>query len=115
MLVNKMDLSHGIVLSVTGILMILFNIPYSKTKTEFNEMTNVLTTKADHEACSEVFQVLVDFLFGKDKPTIKIDYSQYNFVNKPNRIAYIDSSIYGIPFEGLDSYIDGTGSMKGVS
>ena len=56
----------------------------------------------------------VDFIFGKDKPTIKIDYTQYNFVNKPIRIAYIDSSMYGIPFEGLDSYIDGNGSMKGV-
>ena len=56
----------------------------------------------------------VDFVFGKDKPTIKIDYTQYNFVNEPNRIAYIDSSMYGIPFEGLDSYTAGKGSMKGV-
>ena len=56
----------------------------------------------------------VDFLFGKDKPAIKIDYTQYNFVKEPNRIAYIDSSMYGIPFEGLDSYIAGHGSMKGV-
>jgi hypothetical protein len=56
----------------------------------------------------------VDFALGKDKPKIKIDYTQYNFVNKPDRIAYIDSSLYGIPFEGLDSYVDGAGSMKGV-
>ncbi|HBR03880.1 MAG TPA: hypothetical protein DD738_14870 [Ruminiclostridium sp.] len=56
----------------------------------------------------------VDFVFGKGKPTIKIDYTQYDFVNEPNRIAYIDSSMYGIPFEGLDSYTAGNGSMKGV-
>lgn len=56
----------------------------------------------------------VDFSLGKDKSTITIDYTQYNFVNKPNRIAYIDSSMYGIPFEGLDAYVDGTGSMQGV-
>lgn len=56
----------------------------------------------------------VDFVFGKDKPAIKIDYTQYNFINEPNRIAYIDSSMYGIPFEGLDSYTAGNGSMKGV-
>ncbi len=56
----------------------------------------------------------VDFSLNKDKPMIKIDYIQYNFVNKPERIAYIDSSMYSIPFEGLDSYIDGSGSMKGV-
>jgi len=35
-------------------------------------------------------------------------------VTEPNRIAYIDSSMYGIPFEGLDLYVDGAGSMKGV-
>lgn len=56
----------------------------------------------------------VDFSLGKDKPTIKIDYTQYNLVEEPERIAYIDSSMYGVPFEGLDSYIDGKGSMKGV-
>lgn len=63
---------------------------------------------------SKVVYKDVDFWFGKDKPMIKINYTQYNFVNKPNRIAYIDSSMYGIPFEGFDSYIDGAGSMKGV-
>lgn len=56
----------------------------------------------------------VDFSFGKDKSVIKIDYTQYNFVNEPHRFAYIDSSMYGIPFEGLDSYTAGNGSMKGV-
>jgi len=63
---------------------------------------------------SKVVYKDVDFKLGKDKPSLKIDYTQYNFVHKPNRIAYIDSSLYGIPFEGLDSYIDGAGSMKGV-
>ena len=56
----------------------------------------------------------VKFLFGKEKPTIIIDYIQYNIADKPARIAYIDSSMYGIPFEGLDSYTNGNGSMKGV-
>ena len=63
---------------------------------------------------SKVVYEDVNFKLGKDKPMIKIDYTQYNYVNKPNRIAYIDSRMYGIPFEGLDSYIDGAGSMKGV-
>jgi len=56
----------------------------------------------------------VDFSFGKDNSAIKIEYIQYNFVNEPIRIAYIDSQKFGIPFEGLDTYVDGTGSMKGV-
>jgi len=54
-----------------------------------------------------------DFSFGPDKPTLKIDYTQYNFVQGPNRIVYIDSSLYGIPFEGLDTFLDGAGTMQG--
>ncbi|MCM3041554.1 hypothetical protein M3201_17815 [Paenibacillus motobuensis] len=56
----------------------------------------------------------VDFIMSPDKPAIKIDYTQYNFVREPVRLAYIDTSMYGIPFEGFDSYIDGRGGMKGV-
>lgn len=56
----------------------------------------------------------VKFLFGKGKPPVIIDYIQYNFASIPARIAYIDSSKYKIPFEGLDSYTAGNGSMKGV-
>ena len=56
----------------------------------------------------------VDFLQGKSGPTLKIDYTQYNFINEPCRMAFIDSSIFGIPFEGYDYYQNGTGGMKGV-
>jgi hypothetical protein len=54
----------------------------------------------------------VDFML-TDEKKIKIDYTQYNFVEKPERFAYIDSSFFGVPFEGLDSYGNGVGSMKG--
>jgi hypothetical protein len=56
----------------------------------------------------------VDFVLSQEKPKLEIDYIQYNFVEEPIRFAYIDSSLYGIPFEGLDTYRNGTGSMKGV-
>ncbi|MCB2288530.1 hypothetical protein LGK97_01970 [Clostridium sp. CS001] len=56
----------------------------------------------------------VTFKTGKDKPTLSIDYTQYNFASKPDRIAFIDSSMFGIPFQGFDSYLNGVGSMKGV-
>jgi len=56
----------------------------------------------------------VNFLQGKNGPVLKIDYTQYNFTKKPDRIALIESSMFGIPFDGYDSYIDGTGGMKGV-
>ena len=56
----------------------------------------------------------VTFKTGKDKPSLKIDYTQYNFANMPDRIAFIDSSMFGIPFQGFDTYLNGRGSMKGV-
>lgn len=56
----------------------------------------------------------VNFMQGKDSPSLKIDYTQYNFVNEPNRLALIDSSMFGVPFEGYDYYINGKGGMKGV-
>lgn len=134
----------GILVCVIGIVIIFFNVPRSKTKTEFDRIVTVLITGADHKEsifreediaglpapvqryftyCGyigtpkmsyiKIDYQDVEFLFDKDKP-IKIDYTQYNFANKPNRIAYIDSSMYGIPFEGLDTYLGGRGSMKGV-
>ncbi len=56
----------------------------------------------------------VNFSQGRSGPTLKIDYIQYNFVNEPCRMALIDSSMFGIPFEGYDYYQNGTGGMKGV-
>lgn len=135
----------GLLLLVIGIIIVFFNISYSKTKTEFSELTDSLLTETpcgggvftegdivdlplpvqkyfrycgyiDTPKMSFMMAAYrdVDFVFGKDEPTIKINYVQYNFINEPNRIAYIDSSMYGIPFEGLDSYTAGNGSMKGV-
>ncbi|HOV79937.1 MAG TPA: hypothetical protein PK728_07480 [Bacillota bacterium] len=135
----------GVLLGIMGIVAVFFNIPYSKTRAEFAEITGSLSIRMPDESgvfteediadlplpvrryfrycgyigtpkMSSMKAIYrdVDFLFGKEKPAIKIDYTQYNFVNEPIRIAYIDSSMYGIPFEGLDSYIAGHGSMKGV-
>lgn len=56
----------------------------------------------------------VDFSQGRNGPTLTIDYTQYNFINEPCRMAHIDSSMFGIPFEGYDYYQNGTGGMKGV-
>lgn len=56
----------------------------------------------------------VDFMQGRTGPALKIDYTQYNFVSEPSRMALIDSSMFGIPFEGYDYYQNGIGGMKGV-
>lgn len=56
----------------------------------------------------------VDFVLSPDKPQLKMTYTQYNFAEVPERIAYMDTSMFRIPFEGLDAYVKGEGSMKGV-
>ena len=56
----------------------------------------------------------VDFVLTPGKPKLKIKYTQYNSVDELQRIAYIDTHLYGIPFEGIDAYQNGAGSMKGI-
>lgn len=135
----------GALLCAIGIVLIFFNIPCSKTRTEFEKAAAELIAEADHpedvfqeediaglpepvqryfRSCGylgkpkmayiKIFYQDVAFSFGRDKPPLKIDYTQYNDAKTPDRIAYIDSSMVGIPFEGLDAYLDGAGSMKGI-
>ena len=56
----------------------------------------------------------VDFGMGVNKPRIKIDYTHVDFADFPNRLAFIDSKMFGIPFQGYDYYMNGKGGMKGV-
>jgi len=133
----------GIVLIILASVAIFFKLPYSKTVSEFNDVINKHIINADEklsvfkEADIEGLPLPVqmyfkycgyigtpkmsymkatfedvDFKMSKYK-TIKIDYTQYNFVERPERFALINSSLYGISFEGFDSYENGVGSMKG--
>ncbi len=56
----------------------------------------------------------VDFALGQNRPKLKIDYSQVDFANTPIRLAFIDSKMFGIPFQGYDYFVNGKGGMKGV-
>lgn len=56
----------------------------------------------------------VAFVQNPDTPPLTIDYTQVNTVSEPARLAFIDSSLYGVPFQGYDYYQDGVGGMKGV-
>ena len=56
----------------------------------------------------------VDFSQSKNGPVLNIDYTQYNFIQEPCRMAFIDSRMFGIPFEGYDYYQNGAGGMKGM-
>ena len=56
----------------------------------------------------------VKFTQGRKGPALKMDYTNCNTVSKPNRIAFMNSGMFGVPFEGYDDYLDGKGGMKGV-
>lgn len=56
----------------------------------------------------------VVFLQNRKGAALKIDYTVYNFTDEPNRLALIDSSLFGIPFEGYDYFSNGIGGMKGT-
>lgn len=56
----------------------------------------------------------VNFRMSPKKPWIKVRYEQINFVSEPARLAYINSTMYGvISFEGRDKYLSGQGNMLG--
>lgn len=56
----------------------------------------------------------VGFILSSRMPQLKIQCTQFNRSGEPERVALIDTRLYGIPFEGIDAYQAGIGSMKGV-
>lgn len=56
----------------------------------------------------------VKFSMGINKPNVSMDYTIYDFAKSPTRVAYIDTRMFGIPFQGIDISKDGKSSMKGV-
>lgn len=59
------------------------------------------------------FMPSVPLYDSSDKEPMIIDYTLYLFSN-PARLAYIHTSMFGIPFEGFDSTQEGVGFMRGV-
>lgn len=54
------------------------------------------------------------FRMSAGKKPIKIKFMQVNFVNRPDRHAFLTGRIAGIPLQAKDSVLDGFGSMTGV-
>lgn len=54
------------------------------------------------------------FRISSDKDPIKIKFMQVNFVNRPDRHAFLTGRIAGIPLQAKDSMLNGFGSMTGV-
>lgn len=55
----------------------------------------------------------VDFCQTKERK-LKIDYTQYNLASKIARLAFIDTSFFGLPFYGYDFLNGRDAFMKGV-
>lgn len=133
-----------IILTLVVGIVIFLNIPFSPTKASFTDITekriSEVSNKADIFTASDIEALPaplqryltccgylgtpkmscmrasfkdVDFIMSENK-TIKIDYTQFNLAKRPERCALISSSLAGIPFEGLDSFENGKGSMKGT-
>ncbi|MEA5059011.1 MAG: DUF6544 family protein [Candidatus Pelethousia sp.] len=133
----------GVILIFVGVA-VFFRIPFSPTKAQFKRMVlgsvetaavpSAIFTEADIERLPIPVQRYflycrylgtskmaymkaclrdVDFVMSASR-TVKIDYTQFNLVERPVRYAQISSSLFSIPFEGLDFYRNGVGSMKGT-
>lgn len=92
------------------------------TKEEFSHLPTAIQKYVEHcgyigtpkKSYLKMEYYDVDFMQGRKGPALNIDYIQYDFVKEPCRMAFIDSSMFGIPFEGCDYYRNGVGGMKGV-
>ena len=133
----------GILFILVGAILIFFQLPMSKTKSEFNQKAQEAINRQDiiegslsEEDIKELPEPLQRYFrycgfIGMKKPTymqitykevhfiqggkpLKMDYMQYNFTTQPERVALIDASVMGIPFQGLDHYLEGEGGMKGI-
>jgi len=134
----------GVLGLIISIVVVYFNLPYSRVKADFkicltqseeNTRANQKSSKYkinDLPECMQKFYSYTglmkkadsrhvsfdfkdaDFVNIEMKKILKIDYSEHIFADVPARFAFIDSSLFGIPFQGLDSFIDGKGGMKGV-
>lgn len=124
---------------------IFFQIPYSKTKSSFqNDVQGYLSrasakrgvfTEQDIASLPELVQnhfrvsghigqpkmtsmtahmSSVPLRESNDKAPLIIDYTLFAFADEPVRLAYIKTSMFGIPFEGYDSTQHGIGFMRGV-
>jgi len=141
---KKMWITLAVVIFIMAGVAVFFRVPYSPTVSQFQNLTaeqietaasaSGMFTEEDIRhlplpvqryfrycgylgtpkmAYMKASLSGVDFVMSETR-TIKIDYKQFNLVERPNRYALISSSLYGIPFEGLDAYANGTGSMKGT-
>jgi len=61
---------------------------------------------------SHTLYLPVSFILNGEK-RVKMDYEHYNFIAGPERFAQMNTSLYGIPFEGVDAYQAGSGEMLG--
>ncbi|MEO3947812.1 DUF6544 family protein [Gorillibacterium sp. CAU 1737] len=138
-----MILTLVVIAILVGATLTFFHLPYSKTKSKFHLLAEErlstssplegVFTASDWESLppsvrtyfessgftgqpkmSSMKAEFRDVPFLLSGKSLTIDYTQYNFLQPIERIAWIDTSLAGVPFEGLDTFLAGKGGMKGV-
>ena len=67
----------------------------------------IMSRASIHVPSAAIFQ-------SSDSSPMILDYTLYLFGHRPVRLAYINTSMFGIPFEAFDSFQEGEGFMRGV-
>lgn len=85
----------GILFLIIVIIVIWFRIPFSPLSSEFQEDVEACGyVGISRMSCLHMEYKDIAFKQGMNGPKLKIDYTQYNSVAQPNRLAFIDSSLF---------------------
>ncbi|KAA3622193.1 MAG: hypothetical protein DWQ02_26460 [Bacteroidetes bacterium] len=76
---------------------------------KYLEYTNVIGKPKVHNFSATLTG---EMKLGQDKPWLNIISRQYNFYKKRSRTFYIESKMFGIPFDGLHSYLEDEAVME---
>jgi hypothetical protein len=134
----------GVIAFIIIAIVIFFQIPYSKTKSEFQKDVRLYSnrdsiqigvfTEQDiaslPEPVQKYFRVcgyigtpkmasMTAYMpsvpfIDRGKPPMIMDYTLFFLSSEPVRLAHIKTSMYGVPFEAYDSTQNSVGFMKGV-
>ena len=121
-----------IIFVLIALVILWFSIPYSPFKNRFKkdltkqtqisesfleEASNAVYAKEDFESLPPLLRAYIEecgYIGSPRKSVLKMEYMKVDFANILVRLAFIDSKMFGIPFQGYDYFVNGKGGMKGV-
>ena len=102
----------GVLVAFAGGIMVWFRIPFSPVKRRFRKDISMLLSENQGLTENGIF---TEEDFSHLPAAIRRYVEHCGYIGTPKiRMALIDSSLFGIPFEGYDYYHNERGGMKGV-